>query len=102
MSVLDTIKEAEAVAQQKKAEAAQQARETVAKAQEDAREKARGIRDGARREADALLAATRSRVAEEIRDTVDQSRKADAAAARSAEGNLPQAVSFIVERIEKQ
>ena len=43
MSVLDTIKEAEAVAQQKKTGAAQQARETVAKAQEDAREKARDI-----------------------------------------------------------
>ena len=55
MSVLDTIKEAEAVAQQKKTGAAQQARETVAKAQEDAREKARDIRDNARKEADALL-----------------------------------------------
>ena len=84
MSVLDTIKEAEAVAQQKKTGAAQQARETVAKAQEDAREKARDIRDNARKEADALLAETRSRLAGEIRDAVDQSRKADEAAARSA------------------
>ena len=50
MSVLDTIKEAEAVAQQKKTGAAQQARETVAKAQEDAREKARDIRDNARKD----------------------------------------------------
>ena len=53
-------------------------------------------------EADALLAETRSRLAGEIRDAVDQSRKADEAAARSAEENLAQAVSFIVERIEKQ
>ena len=48
------------------------------------------------------LAETRSRVAEENRETLTSSQQADQAAAASAEKNLSAAAAFLVERIEKQ
>ena len=102
MSVLDTIKEAEQKAIEAKAEASRQAKEAVSAAQDGARAKTREIRDHARQEADALLVQARSRMADESREALDAGRKQDEEAARAARLNLSRAVSFIVERIEKQ
>ena len=102
MSVLDEIKQVEAKAQQDKAEALRQAREAAAKAQSEAGEKAREILEEARRQAGELLAEARFRMAEESRKALAGGREADEAAASLAEKNLPRAVAFLAERIEKQ
>ncbi len=102
MSILDSITAAEQAAVQQKQEASVKARELVREAEAQANQKAAELIDAAQKAAQKDLAQAQETSAKKADSLLQEQREKDQAMMLAAQAKLQQAVSTIVERIEKK
>lgn len=100
MSILDSIHEAEERAAKLRSDAKAEARETIRAAEVETREKGEDAIAEARKKAETNVKAAQEESAKQMDMAIADIRKENGVVADRARNSIPNAVSFILERVE--